>query len=278
MRERVKLPDFNRLWAEHVEKSTSPRMTDDETERAFWKTFMGRKTGYAPDASSRRVLEKLLPILREHGVETALELGPGWGNYTIDLARSCREVACVDLSRDVLDFILRIGAEQGCGNIRAFHEKWEEFVPDGPYDLVFGYNCFYRQADLAGCFARMNAAAGKLCVAGMNTGLAPAWVRELAAAGGKVSWEWKDYIYFVGVLYQMGIDANVIILPFEKELRYPDADALVRGECARCAPGSVDPETARDILCHHFTQEADGSWHATARYRSGVAWWTPAGQ
>ena len=58
------------------------------------------------------------------------------------------------------------------------------FVPGRTYDLVFGYNCFYRQADLAGCFARMDAAAGKLCVAGMNTGLAPAWVRELDAAGG----------------------------------------------------------------------------------------------
>ena len=210
-----------------------------------------------------------------NAVETALELGPGWGNYTLDLARLCREVACVDISRDVLDFILRIGEEQGCRNIRTFHEKWEDFVPGRTYDLVFGYNCFYRQADLAGCFARMDAAAGKLCVAGMNTGLAPAWVRELDAAGGRVSWEWKDYIYFVGVLYQMGIDANVVILPFEKELCYPDADALVRGECARCAPGAVDGETARAILCRHFTQRPDGSWRANVKYRSGVVWWTP---
>lgn len=113
---------------------------------------------------------------------------------------------------------------------------------------MFGYNCFYRQGDLADCFARMTRAANKLCVAGMNTGLAPAWVRELDEAGGRVSWEWKDYIYFVGVLYQMGIDANVMVLPFEKELVYPDTDALVRGECARCAPGAIDPDTARDIL------------------------------
>ena len=118
-------------------------------------------------------------------------------------------------------------------------------------------------------------AADKLCVAGMNTGLAPAWLHELDAAGGRVSWEWKDYIYFVGVLYQMGIDANVMVLPFEKELSYPDADALVRGECARCAPGAVDEETVRAILCRHFTQRPDGSWRANVKYRSGVVWWTP---
>ena len=90
-----------------------------------------------------------------------------------------------------------------------------------------------------------------------------------------MSWEWKDYIYFVGVLYQMGIDANVMVLPFEKELSYPDTGALVRGECARCAPGAVDGETARAILCRHFTQRPDGSWRANVKYRSGVVWWTP---
>lgn len=274
MNESDALPDFNRIWAARVAASPSPRMHDDGIERAFWRDFMARKS-YAPEPSTRQVLAYLRPLLREHQIETALEFGPGWGSYTLDLAAICREVACVDLSRDVLDFVLRAGAERGRDNITAFHAKWEAFTPGRRYDLVFGYNCFYRQADLADCFRRMDRAADKLCVAGMNTGLAPAWLHELDAAGGRVSWEWKDYIYFVGVLYQMGIDANVMVLPFEKELSYPDTDALVRGECARCAPGAVDGETARAILCRHFTQRPDGSWRANVKYRSGVVWWTP---
>ena len=76
----------------------------------------------------------------------------------------------------------------------------------------------------------------------------------------------------------MGIDPNVAVLPFEKQLSYPDADALVRGECARCAPGTVDADTAKAILCRYFTQMPDGSWQATAKYRSGVVWWTPTGR
>ena len=64
--------------------------------------------------------------------------GPGWGSYTLTLAELCREVACVDLSRDVLDFVLRAGAERGRDNITAFHAKWEEFTPERRYDLVFG--------------------------------------------------------------------------------------------------------------------------------------------
>ena len=152
MRERVPMTDFARQWAEHVAASASPRMTDDQAERDFWHAFMTRKT-YAPEPSALQVLERLRPLL--------LMLSNG--------------------------IVLRAGAERGRDNITAFHAKWEEFTPERRYDLVFGYNCFYRQADLADCFRRMDRAADKLCVAGMNTGLAPAWLHELDAAGGRVS-------------------------------------------------------------------------------------------
>ena len=273
MKERAVFQDFNSLWAQHVAASTSPRMTDDQEERDFWQRFMARKIGYAPDPSSRAVAAALLERMAGLGVETALELGPGWGNSTIDLARACRQVDCVDISQDVLDFILRIGEEQGCRNITVHHRKWEEFQAERPYDLVFGYNCFYRQADLRACFERMDRCAGKLCVAGMNSGVAPQWVREMEEAGAAISWEWKDYIYFVGVLYQMGIDPDVTILPFTKEFSYPDGDALLQGECARL---KVEPTDAiREVLLRAFRKEADGSFHAEARYHSALVSWIP---
>ena len=275
MKHRIPMTDFNRQWADHVAQSTSLRMKDDQVEQDFWKTVMSKKTGYAPDASSRQVIAWLLPLMQKFGIETALEFGPGWGNYTLDLAKHCREIDCVDISRDVLDFILKIGREEGCTNIGTIHSKWEEFKPERTYDLVFGYNCFYRQPDLADCFLRMNNAADKLCIVGMNTGLAPAWVHELAEAGFDVRWEWKDYFYFSGVLYQMGIDPNVTILPFTKELSYPDEESLIRGECSRIAPGAAIPDDAGEILRRHFRQLNDGSWHATVSFRSGIVWWQP---
>ena len=95
MNESDALPDFNRIWAARVAASPSPRMHDDGIERAFWRDFMARKS-YAPEPSTRQVLAYLRPLLREHQIETALEFGPGWGSYTLDLAAICREVArCV---------------------------------------------------------------------------------------------------------------------------------------------------------------------------------------
>ena len=262
MKERVVFQDFNTLWAQQVAASEAPRMKDDQEEQEFWRRFMARKEGYAPDPSSRPVAAALLEQMARSGVETALEFGPGWGNYTIDLARACHQIACVDISQDVLDFIIKLSTEQGFQNITTYHSKWEEFSSSQPYDLVFGYNCFYRQADLRACFARMDRYARKLCVAGMSTGLAPQWGHDLDTAGFNVSWEWKDYIYFVGVLYQMGIDPDVKILPFTKEFVYPNEEALVQGECSRLKLDGRRAEEIRDILLRSFRRRADGSLRA----------------
>ena len=274
MKERIPMTDFAQQWTAQIQQSTSSRMKEDAAEQEFWKQFIHTKT-YAPEASSRQVLAFLRPLFAAHQIETALEIGPGWGNYTLDLAAICTEVACVDISQDVLYFILETGAAHGYHNLTTYPVKWEAFEPDQQYDLVFGYNCFYRQEDLADCFSRMQRTARKLCVAGMNTGLAPVWVHELEQAGAKIHWEWKDYIYFVGVLYQMGIDPNVRILPFQKTLTYPNTADLIRGECARCGCPDLAPELAEPILCRHFTQQPDGSWSAPLRFRSGIVWWEP---
>ena len=47
MKERVPIPDFARQWTEHVEASTSPRMTDDQAEQDFWRDFTSSRTSMA---------------------------------------------------------------------------------------------------------------------------------------------------------------------------------------------------------------------------------------
>ena len=267
-----KIPDYAKIWKDHVLASPSPRMKDDAVEEQFWQEFIKTKV-YCPDDSSRRVLQYLRPIFREYQVETALEFGPGWGNYTLDLAAMCRQVTCVDISRHVLDFVIRAGRKRGYENISGCYSKWEDFQPEGKQDLVFGYNCFYRQADLSTCFRKMNQAAEKLCVVGMNTGSLPGWVRELEAMGASAGWDFKDYIYFSGVLYQMGICANTRVLKFRKELLYESREAMAAGELQRCSVTGVDPEEAAPVIEKYFTRREDGSYLGYGDFHSGIVWW-----
>lgn len=279
MKERVHIADYNRLWAEALafeDGSYSPRMVDDQVERDFWKRFMARKMGYAPDASSRLVLNKLLPLLQEYHVGSALELGPGWGNYTLDIAKTCNELTCVDISPDVLVFISRIASEQGITNIQTVASKWEDFESEHRYDLVFGYNCFYRLLDLASALRKMNDLSVRLCVMGMNMGLAPAWFHAMEdELGLPINWQRKDYIYFINILYEMGIDPNVSIIPFSKELVYPDIQALLKGETSRIAADTYDQNAVLSILLRYFDEHEDGSFHVVTKFRGALVYWEP---
>ena len=105
LEERVKIADFNRLWEEAItlpDGSYSRRQTDDEAEREFWKGFMGRKRSYQRDDTAETVMEAVRKLLADCRTASILEIGPGWGNYTMELAKLCGRMTCVDISPEVL--------------------------------------------------------------------------------------------------------------------------------------------------------------------------------
>lgn len=194
--------DFETLWREELKNQKgeySPRMTDDEVERDFWRRFMGKREHYVQDDWAVKMSEAVRGILKGYAPETILEIGPGWGNFTADLTGCCRRVTCVDISPDVLGFLKRALRKEGRPEIETVCSKWEDFVPKKRYDAVFGYNCFYRMLDLKECILRINNTAEKICVMGMGTG------------------ERRIYIYFVNMLFQLGIAANVLAVPLDQE-------------------------------------------------------------
>ena len=195
--------DFAGLWREELknqEGTYSLRMTDDAAERAFWHSFMEKKDVYKQDGWAARITPVLRELILPRCPETILEIGPGWGNFTAELAECCRQLSCLDISPDVLSFLKeKVPQKEGKPEIRPICSKWEDCVPEKTYDVVFGYNCFYRMLDLKDCIRKMNAAAGKLCVMGMGTG------------------ERKIYLYFVNLLFQMGIAAEVRVIPLDEE-------------------------------------------------------------
>ena len=168
LEERVKIADFNRLWEEAItlpDGSYSRRQTDDEAEREFWKGFMGRKRSYQRDDTAETVMEAVRKLLADCRTASILEIGPGWGNYTMELAKLCDRMTCVDISPEVLSYIDQTAREQEIRHVTGVCSKWETFSSAERYDVVFGYNCFYRMRSLEECFRKMNETAEKICIA-----------------------------------------------------------------------------------------------------------------
>ena len=194
--------EFEKLWREELKNQQgtySPRMKDDQVERDFWRQFMSKRDHYVQDKWAAKVSKEVHQLLEPYQPETILEVGPGWGNFTLDLAGWCRELTCLDISPEVLGFLKKSLEQEKKKRVLSICSKWEDFVPEQRYDVVFGYNCFYRMLELKSCIRKFNATAEKLCIMGMGTG------------------EKKLYIYFIILLFQMGIAANVRAVPLDEQ-------------------------------------------------------------
>lgn len=280
----MELPDYNQMWAEALKREDgtwSARQSDDGEERAFWKRFMEKKRGYVQDEAAKQIMERVTELLARVRHDTILEIGPGWGNYTVSLSRLCRRLTCVDLSPDVLDFIERAAREEQCHNVDTVCVKWEDYAEEDRYDVVFGYNCFYRMHDLRACLEKMNRAARTLCIMGMSMGeMPPAYLEMERELGLPFRFGKKDYIYFVHILYQMGIDAEVAVLPFARRQVYESWQEALDGETRflRDREEALRERRAEieEIVGRHLVRRPGGGWEAVRRFRGALVSWKPS--
>ncbi|MGG7164637.1 class I SAM-dependent methyltransferase [Clostridium ihumii] len=275
--------DFNEYWGELLKQEDgtySQRMKDDNVERDFWKNFINKKHGYNQDASAKIVMNEIRNILSNYSINTILEIGPGWGNYTLDLASICSNITCVDISNDILNFINKIAKENNKSNISTVFSKFEDFSEDKNYDFIFGYSCFYRMRNLKDVFKKMNTLSNKLCMVGMGMGIVTDYYKEMETSLNlELTHNKKDYIHFANILYQMGIDANIKIIPLEKKIIYDTWDDVIKNETTRL----IDKETVlkkhydsiNQVLKKYFKLNSDNKYEYTYKFRGSLVYWEP---
>lgn len=250
----------------------SRRTADDDAERSFWREFMAAKGSYVQDEYAGPIAKEIANILGPEKYDSILELGPGWGNYTFDLARHCRRMRCVDISPDVLNYITGIGSEKGFA-IETEVSKWEDYTGE-PADVVFGYNCFYRMKDIEGCLAKFHQIGSKLHIMGMTSGpeqeYYPVLEKEL---GLEINYHRLDYIFLLNILYLQGIDCNVKIVPLVRDYAYDDFTTACNAVFGRILTESFDTKAAGEILAQYICREDDGRWHYRHHFRAAILYW-----
>jgi peptidoglycan-N-acetylglucosamine deacetylase len=104
----------------------------------------------AVSLSKRKEYELFSARLPELFADTGrvLEIGAGTGIFTIPIARHCKEVIAVDISRNMLGLLERKAADEGVTNIRTILCDVEKSPPEGTFSVICAFAAFEYIADL----------------------------------------------------------------------------------------------------------------------------------
>jgi len=84
------------------------------------------------------------------GAGRVLEVGAGTGIFTLPIARHCREVIAVDISRNMLGLLEKKAAGEGVTNIRTILCDVEKSPPAGTFSVICAFASLEYMADLPG--------------------------------------------------------------------------------------------------------------------------------
>lgn len=273
----VIMDDWGEHWRRAMEEWSggySMRTLDDAEERKFWAGFMKDRKGWRQDEYAGPIAERMKEIIEPLHPDRILEIGPGWGNYTFMLAGLCKEMRCTDISEDVLNYIRETGRSMGY-EIRMEACKWEEYEGVRA-DVIVAFNCFYRMREIEKCLEKINEYADRLCVIGMTSGPDQPYFKEMEhVMGAEIKYHRLDYIYLYNILYRMGIDCNVAIVPVHRRDMFASLEEAVEQECRRIRSQSYDRHQAKKILEKYLKQEPDGSFSYDHTFYSAILYWEP---
>jgi len=89
------------------------------------------------------------------GAGRVLEIGAGTGIFTLPIARHCREVVAVDISRNMLEILEKKAAHEGVANIRTVICDVEKSAPDGTFSVICAFASLEYMVDVPGLLRRL---------------------------------------------------------------------------------------------------------------------------
>ncbi len=276
--EGVKFPfQFGELWREGLKTKDGKwalRVQSDKAEKLFWKQYIEKLPNhYKPPEHVRKLQSVILSYLWES--DDVLEIGPGWGNYTFTIAEKVKNLTCVDISKDILNYIDTQAQQRGMDNIQLIQNKWEEFSNLDQYDVVVGMNCFYRMKDIEKALLAMNQHAKRLCLVGVISGPERPHVIEMYRKFGySEKLMRRDYIHILNILYQLGIAASCKLVNIQKKYIYANVDELWKDNIGTLRVDEKDKSKILDLI-KGYCYEDHGKWVYPHSCKAAIIYWDP---
>lgn len=207
----------------------SLRIESDKEEKKFWKGFLKDPNRTKKEKYTEKIKEVIMPIIREKSCGKILEIGPGWGNYTFDLAKLTKELVCLDISEDILDFIGKQANNLKITNIKFINSKLENAKLE-KYDLTFAYNCFYRIKDIKNTLEKI-IYNSKYSIIGMNSRLDREPTLEIFnRLSLNIKKHFLSHKILNEILEELGIKTKVIEIEIERKYEFEKIEEAIEFE------------------------------------------------
>lgn len=208
----------------------------------YWASTAGRFGAAArrspqPDSFMQFVLPRLLPS------DVVADVGAGSGRYISTLATAARQVIAVEPSQAMRDQLQASAGEQGLSNVAVVAEAWPANI--GPVDVAICAHVLYGVADAAPFLLALDASVTRGCylllaLTHPTTGLGVFWQRFR----GEERLPLPAALETLNLCHQLGIRANMSIVPMPLGPRYVDAEEALVDVRFRLR---FAPDAARDV-------------------------------
>jgi len=261
--------DAERTQAEAVTEAAFSQQADCWAPRAQQYTTVVQRTPQ-PDG----LMQRLLPHLRPE--DTVLDVGAGTGRYVPILARTVARVIAVEPSPAMRAQLEQHIVAEGLDNVEVIAATWPPATLPRA-DIVLSAHVVYSVREIGPFLQAMDAAAGRACylflmARHMNELFSPFWERF----HGQVRFLLPTALETLNVLHQLGLPANMELLPRNQQLTFLDADEALDDirRRLRLAPNPERDAAIRAAIKELLVQHADGSLTFPGKNRaSAFLWW-----
>ena len=224
-------PNWNGIWKARQHLHESSKHSDDPSHN--WNK---RENAERYDSTSRieydeRIATTIngMEITRESRV---LDIGAGPGTLAIPLAKRVKEITAIEPGEAMAEILDERMKKDGITTITIIRKRWEDIIPAsdlaGQYDVVIA-SLSLTMEDIRLALMKMDAVSQGSVYLFWFVDM-PFWERMSAdlwePLHGLPYYSGPKADCLLGVLYQMGIYANVEMLPLKKEYRFKTKDEL----------------------------------------------------